>query len=296
METIDLWDFGATANKCCSYTYHMPFSNGTQSFALSTSSEPGMAIASDRNPFISLDGTSAAPKLRADFVDRSTREGIKKGNAVQHQDEGQNVLFLDGHVLFEKSSLCGINEDNIFTPADSSWGGGQVTNVIPTYRNDSYLINDGLTAGGGVPPPPPKGRGCFLADTPVWVDGSLTDISNATAGQKVGKVNCVAMTAQLEKIEKVQVHEGSYECRDVELETGNTINVVDSHCFMLDSGSWVAAQDLKGGLKLKTLSGTVTIKSVVTRTKPFVGKVYNLKMAGTDRYPVGKDGVVVRDY
>jgi len=65
---------------------------------------------------------------------------------------------------------------------------------------------------------------------------------------------------------------------------------------MLDSGRWIAAQDLRNGLKLKTLNGAVTIKSVTTRATPFVGKVYNLKVKDSDQYMVGKDGVIVRDY
>ncbi len=49
-------------------------------------------------------------------------------------------------------------------------------------------------------------------------------------------------------------------------------------------------------MSLKSLNGTVAIKSVVTRAMPFVGKVYNLKISNSDQYNVGKDGVVVRDF
>ncbi len=68
------------------------------------------------------------------------------------------------------------------------------------------------------------------------------------------------------------------------------------NCFMLDSGKWIAAHDLRDGLRPKTLNGTVGIKSVTTRATPYVGKVYNLKIGNSDRYMVGKDGVIVRDY
>jgi hypothetical protein len=44
------------------------------------------------------------------------------------------------------------------------------------------------------------------------------------------------------------------------------------------------------------MNGTVAIKNVVTRTMPFVGKVYNLKVSNSDQYMVGKDAVIVRDY
>jgi hypothetical protein len=86
------------------------------------------------------------------------------------------------------------------------------------------------------PIPPPKGRGCFLADTPVWVNGALVNISNVVSGQMVGEFHCNPATDCLEQIETVEEHEGTFECRDIVLESGNRISVVDAHCFMLDSG------------------------------------------------------------
>ncbi len=286
-ELIDLWDFGLEPIEHCSYAYHMPFGL----YALTTSSEPGMAIAADRNPFIDSPAAEAQSKIDmwSGFNPEGGKEIIQIGNAIAHQEDGQNVLFMDSHVGFEKQPFCAINEDNIYT----FWDGGDIRRgglpipggSEPGDRLDSFLVNDG--EGGAAPPP--KGRGCFLADTPVWVNGALVQISKAVAGQAI---NCLAGTS----LEKLEEHEGSFECRDITLENGNSISVVDAHCFKLDSGQWVAAQNLESGMKLKSLNGTVTIKSVVTRSMPFVGKVYNLKVSGSDQYMVGKDGVVVRDF
>jgi len=285
LELIDLWDFGLEPLKHCSYSYHMPYGL----YALTTSSEPGMAVAADRNPWIA--SPAAEPKDMALFNPDGGRETINIGNAIAHQEDGQNVLFMDSHVGFEKRSFCAINDDNIYT----NWSGGDIRRGSipmpagePMNRLDSFLVHD-FEAGAGGATAPPKGRGCFLADTPVWVDGALVQISKVASGQMVG---CLA-TASLEKLEE---HEGSFECRDITLENGNRISVVCAHCFMLDSGQWIPAQDLKSGLKLKTLNGTVGIKSVVTRTMPFVGKVYNVKVADSDQYAVGNDGLIVRDY
>jgi prepilin-type N-terminal cleavage/methylation domain-containing protein/prepilin-type processing-associated H-X9-DG protein len=275
-ELIDLWDFGPEPTKHCSYSYHMPFGL----YALTTSSEPGMAIAADRNPFIETPAAEA--KDLALFNPDGGRETMKVGNAITHQEDGQNVLFLDGHVGFEKVSFCGINDDNIYT----FWDGGDIRRgglpnltSVPGDRTDSLLVHDGAgTGGGGGSTPPPKGRACFTAETTVWTSGQLVQIANAS-GQTV---------------EQVQEHTGTFVCRDIVLETGNTISVVDAHCFMLDSGQWVAAQNLTTSLRLKTLTGTVGIKSVTTRS--YTGKVYNLKIQSSDQYMVGKDAVVVRDY
>jgi prepilin-type N-terminal cleavage/methylation domain-containing protein len=282
-DLIDLWDFGPQANEHCSYSYHMPYGL----YALTTSSEPGMAVAADRNPWMTSPAAEGKdPALLSSYNPEGGKEMVNVGNAIAHQEDGQNVLFMDSHVGFEKQPFCAINDDNIYT----YWDGGDIRRgglpmagtTEPTDRLDSFLVND---AEGGAPPPP-KGRGCFLADTPVWVNGKMVKISN------VDVTKCLA-TANLEKLE---VHQGSWVCRDITLENGNSISVVDAHCFMLDSGKWVAAQNLESGMNLKTMNGTVAIKSVVTRAMPFVGNVYNLKVSNSDQYNVGKDGVVVRDF
>ena len=302
------FDFGPNKTyQYCSYAYHVPFG----AYALTTSSDAGMAVAADRNPWLPTSGT-----LSVQFTDftpdmpgvgntwKGTAEQAKNGNSEAHQRDGQNVLFIDSHVDFEKRSFVGIDNDNIYTrhaaiPTPTPQlldgimkglqpsGNAPVTATNPGDKRDSYLVND--TTGS-------KDRFCFPADTPVWIGGTVVEICKAIAGQEVGRLDSIALTVQMAKIEKVQEHEGSFECRDVELSTGNRISVVDSHRFLLDSDQWVAAQDLKSGMTLKTLNGTVGIKGVAIRATPFVGKVYNLKMLGTDRYPVGKDGVIVRDW
>jgi hypothetical protein len=292
-DLIDLWDFGPgdpeTGNPHCSYSYHMPYAL----YALTTSSEPGMAVAADRNPWMASPAAEGKPQdVLANYNPEGGKEFTNLGNAIAHQEDGQNVLFMDIHVAFEKVPFCGINEDNIYTWDDLSGeprrGGYPLANQSePAHRTDSLLVNDGPGTG-----PKPRGQ-CFPADTPVWVDGALMQISKVTAGRTVGKRGCVAMTRRIEELKE---YEGSFECCDITLENGNRISVVDAHRFMLDSGKWIAAPNLESGMKLKTLNGSVEIKSVVKRPLPFVGKVYNLKVAGSDQYMVGKDGVVVRDW
>jgi prepilin-type N-terminal cleavage/methylation domain-containing protein len=297
-DLIELWDFGTYVDEAdnpsthCSYAYHVPFGV----FALTTSSEPGMAVAADRNPWMDYPGGSA--KDISLFDPDGGKEAIQIGNAVAHQEDAQNVLFLDIHVSQEKRPFCGINDDNIYT----YWDGGDIRRgAMPTIgsepqdRLDSLLVHDG-GGGGSVPDPRPKGRPCFIADTPVWVDGTIVQISEAVTGQMVGTPNSVLAMACSSQIEKVDEHDGAFECRDVVLENGNCISVVAAHCFMLDSGRWIAAPDLTSGLKLKSLNGPIRIRSVVKRATPFVGKVYNLKVKNSEQYLVGKDGIVVRDW
>jgi prepilin-type N-terminal cleavage/methylation domain-containing protein len=277
-ELIDLWDFGTDPREHCSYSYHMPFGL----YALTTASEPGLAVAGDRNPYIASP-SAEAKEFPGLFNPDGGTEAIKAGNATQHQEDGQNVLFLDNHVGFEKRPFCGVNDDNIWT----YWDGGDVRigampvvfSSEPQDRTDSLLVNDGEpgSSGGSAAP---KGRTCFVAETPVWADGQFVKISNVSASW----------------VEEIQAHEGTFDVRDVVLETGACISVVDAHKFMLDSGKWIAAQDLTSGLKLKTQDGTVTIKSVTLRSTPYTGTVYNLKVKDSNQYMVGKDKVIVRDW
>jgi hypothetical protein len=138
-EVIDLWDFGPEPRKHCSYSYHMPYGL----YALTLSSEPGMAVAADSNPWIKA--PAAKPKKFAKFDPDGDRKAIDAGNCIWHKADGQNVLFMDCHVGFEKISFCGINSDNIYT----YWDGqdirrGAIPNIKsqPADRLDSMLVND----------------------------------------------------------------------------------------------------------------------------------------------------------
>jgi prepilin-type N-terminal cleavage/methylation domain-containing protein len=280
-DLIDLWDFGPEPKKHCSYAYHMPFGL----YALTTSSEPGLAVAADRNPWVASPAGEARqfPGL---YSPTGGRDAVRAGNSISHQEDGQNVLFLDNHVSFERQPFCGVNDDNIYTfwnGTDVRIGSPPTLTSEPKGRTDSLVVHDAEGSTG------PKGRTCFTPETPVWIEGRLVPIS--AAGRLVGR-----QLSATSSLEKVQEHAGTFECRDIVLETGHRISVVDSHYFMLESGRWMAAPDLKKGLTLRTRNGSVRIESVVKRAVPFVGKVYNLKVAGAEQYLVGEDGVVVRDW
>ena len=183
---------------------------------------------------------------------------------------------------------------------------GQVDIIASVQGNDGGWLGGNVSVKAGATDvrivlhsnaiPPPKGRTCFPTDTDVWVNGALVEISRVALGQTVSKLACAEKEASFGQVESIEEHIGTFACRDILLENGNRISVVDSHCFMLESGKWLAAQDLKDGLRLSTLNGTIAIKTVTTRTTPFVGHVYNLKVRNSDCYAVGQDGIIVRDY
>ena len=305
-----LFDFGDTPLKHCGYSFHCPYPSGTggKAYPLTTSSDPGMAVCADPSPW--LDGFELAgiPGALDGFDPDGTREKVKLGNAQTHQDDGQNVLFADGHTSFEKTPACGVNEDNIYTIAPPAPGDVRLGTValagsaIPRTRTDSWLVTDGPIGTGTSRQV--KGTRCFPADTIVWVDGEMTQISKVVAGATVNKpavtntITSLQNTVCSNEIEELVVHDDitPWDRYDISLENGNSLVVADSHIFLLASGDWVSSLNLKAGSKLQTLEGTVAIKSIVKSATRSTGTVYNLKIKNGERYLVGKDGIVVRDW
>jgi prepilin-type N-terminal cleavage/methylation domain-containing protein len=158
----DAWDFGPGTSPTqtytfCSYSYHHPFSN----YALTTTHEPTMAVAADRNPWMTVAAERGDNMAFTNFIPDEDKiagtagssESAKVGNSDAHQLEGQNVLFLDSHVSLEKRSYCGTEMDNIYTVASPAaakttalYYTGMPFNGIaqkPINRKDSFLVNEG---------------------------------------------------------------------------------------------------------------------------------------------------------
>ncbi|MDH7598190.1 MAG: hypothetical protein QHH07_00965 [Sedimentisphaerales bacterium] len=119
------WDFssgqaGQETWRFCSYAYHAPFG----AYVLTTNSEPGMAVAADRNLWYTGTDEAAISNRFASFnpdlagypnAANANPDDAKKGNSDAHQLEGQNVLYMDGRVEFEKRSFLGLQDDDIYT-------------------------------------------------------------------------------------------------------------------------------------------------------------------------------------
>lgn len=135
----DAWDFGASPADNCSYAYHIPFGM----YGLTTSRDPNLAVAADRNPWMRSPAAEAG-----DFTIyipdvapyNGTVRSARMGNSVSHQRDGQNVLFLDAHVTFEHRSFCGLDDDNIYAKA-SSYVRGDAKGFMAVYAPDMQPMN-----------------------------------------------------------------------------------------------------------------------------------------------------------
>jgi prepilin-type N-terminal cleavage/methylation domain-containing protein len=162
-ELVDVWDFGPGTGtppentKHCSYAYHFPFGM----YALTVSSEPAFAVAADRNPFLPSPAGAATPigSFTPDLpaYPGGNSDKAKAGNCLAHQLDGQNVMFLDTHVSFEKRAYCSVEDDNIYLVSDKALTGSPfgavpvfpMTNVIQN-RKDTVLVHDpdNMSTGG----------------------------------------------------------------------------------------------------------------------------------------------------
>ena len=120
-------------------------------------------MAADRNPWIKSPAADQAvwANFRPDvtYVGGAigTSDQAKQGNAIAHQMDGQNVLFLDSHVEFAKRAYCSIEDDNIYTVSTDTTGKGSIFGAMPTAgsacvpmnRKDSLLVHDPDSFGGG---------------------------------------------------------------------------------------------------------------------------------------------------
>ena len=118
--------------KNLSYSYQNPYPSTRAigaGFKLNNSLGAEFAVAADMNP-----GTAGGgDNVFAPTATSSARD-MKQANSPNHDRDGQNILYGDGHVGFESNPFVGVNRDNIYTTAD-----GKIA-ASPVDANDSILL------------------------------------------------------------------------------------------------------------------------------------------------------------
>jgi prepilin-type processing-associated H-X9-DG protein len=75
---------------------------------------------------------------------------MQKANSPNHQGQGENVLYGDGHAEFQQNPFCGNKRDCIYTVSGTA-DGSKTTNLSlpaksgtttcdPTWPGDSVLL------------------------------------------------------------------------------------------------------------------------------------------------------------
>ena len=114
------------------YSFANPYPDAAavaKGYHLTSKTSAQFAVAADLNPGIRPpkdDATAAVPNVPS--------PGIKKANSRNHEKDGQNVLYADGHVDWQQTALVGITQDNIYTTRNN-----QVV-ASPVDKDDSVLL------------------------------------------------------------------------------------------------------------------------------------------------------------
>ena len=138
-----------TAGRNLSYSYACPFS-AAPGYKLDDFLPADFALMADKNPGIARPSSNVtAPAWDAPAFQ------IALANSFNHDHAGQNVLYADGHVAFNKTPYCGYGHDalrdNIFTALSATpipkgqtppgYGNGVIGHdVAPAWDRDSYLV------------------------------------------------------------------------------------------------------------------------------------------------------------
>ncbi len=161
VDVLELYDFKGDAGTIqktnpaisavnLSYGYHFAHDgqeqgDDTPGVAVSTNTDPRFPVLADENPYIFPGGTQTS-------IEETNCGGqyAENGNSQNHGGEGQNVLYLDGSVRFERKPTIGLHGDNIYTAGssrpnrpDSNPGDtcGDNTGEIPELRVGCNLVS-----------------------------------------------------------------------------------------------------------------------------------------------------------
>jgi len=141
------------------YSYISPFPTSAArdaGFKLNYTLTSDFAIAGDINP----GKTGGTPSDDVTKVQpNSARKDMQNANSNNHNGDGQNVLYADGHVEFQNTPFCGMLRtttgggagnsfrDNVYTATNLVAKSGHTANSGPMDQNDSILYphDDGGT-------------------------------------------------------------------------------------------------------------------------------------------------------
>jgi prepilin-type processing-associated H-X9-DG protein len=152
------WDFGGGGNTALnwsnwrgkngirlnlSYSFQNPYPDQSvepdpTKPMLTNSISAEFAVAADLNP-----GLTGGNGGVLGLTTTSSARDMKAGNSDNHERDGQNVLYGDGHVEFMQNPFAGVQRDNIYCRRASSTGFAPAPGPIgqsPYDVNDSVLL------------------------------------------------------------------------------------------------------------------------------------------------------------
>jgi prepilin-type N-terminal cleavage/methylation domain-containing protein/prepilin-type processing-associated H-X9-DG protein len=107
-------------------------------YKLNATTGAEFAIGADINPGVGDGWDPQVPDVT------STASAMKTANTRNHNGDGQNVLYGDGHAEFQQNPFCGVKRDNIYTISGSTDGsvprGTGIEGGSPKWAGDSVVL------------------------------------------------------------------------------------------------------------------------------------------------------------
>lgn len=147
------WDFGGSGKtslnwsnwpkdlllKHLSYSFANPYPDdyaAKTGYELNTQLSAEFAVAADLNPGVIKDKSNVLA-----ITSTSSAKEMKLGNSPNHDGDGQNVLYGDGHVDFSQNAFVGVRRDNIYARRAGSTG---FTSAPLPLARSPYDLNDSV--------------------------------------------------------------------------------------------------------------------------------------------------------
>ena len=106
-------------------------------YKLNAATGAEFATAADMNPGVGDGYDVTVPN------EKSSTARMQKANSRNHQGQGENVLYGDGHAEFVQNPFCGTKRDNIYTVSGSTDGSVTTSKTVtgsPVWAGDSVLL------------------------------------------------------------------------------------------------------------------------------------------------------------
>jgi prepilin-type N-terminal cleavage/methylation domain-containing protein/prepilin-type processing-associated H-X9-DG protein len=136
-------------NRNCSYSIQNMYPSTTAinaGFRWTNTLTADFAIMADINPGTTGNNNATLKNITTTSSAKQLQDG---GNSSNHQRQGQNVLYGDGHVDWSQTPFCGVQQDNIYGPAAPDAAGstthkpGVIADIVTSpmgHKDDSDLL------------------------------------------------------------------------------------------------------------------------------------------------------------
>jgi prepilin-type N-terminal cleavage/methylation domain-containing protein len=121
---------GNAVDQTYSYSFAFMWTNSTMGGWWKNSTDASIALIADMAP---KSGSGTNPSASFQLTNNSPK---RDGNSFNHQRDGQNVGYGDGHATFERLCNCGQANDIIYTSGGAT-GQNQTTNSNPSLAAGS---------------------------------------------------------------------------------------------------------------------------------------------------------------